>query len=363
MHSAEHNDQNYSSFKLELLGLKWAITDKFKDFLWGAKFQVFTDNRPLVHLQTAKLGATEQRWAAQLANFNFTICYRPGSAHQNADALSRIPEEVGVSMVGAPAPVGEGAMDDPAARDVINWVDRQGQDHDLVLLRDWKSKGVRPSANEQQALTTLGKRLVGDWEHLEVLQGVLVRRGPENRSGCRSAAIMVPPPYRQQVWTEYHRALGHAKGQRLLEALWERVYWFGMTQDSQNWTTECPECILGRPGPEVRAPLQPIVTQYPFEVVALDYLSLGREGDVYPCILVMTDLFSRYAVSIPCRDQTARTTVKALWAYWIQPLGCPERILTDRGASFESEVVRQLCRLYGCTKSRTTPYHPQGNDA
>ena len=33
LHPAERNDQNYRSIKLELLGLKWAITEKFKDYL------------------------------------------------------------------------------------------------------------------------------------------------------------------------------------------------------------------------------------------------------------------------------------------------------------------------------------------
>lgn len=61
LHASERNDQNYSSFKLELLALKWAVTEKFKDYLWGAQFTIFTDNNPLVHLVTAILGATEQR--------------------------------------------------------------------------------------------------------------------------------------------------------------------------------------------------------------------------------------------------------------------------------------------------------------
>lgn len=78
LHPAERNDRNYSSFKLELLALKWAVTEKFKHYLWGASFQVFTDNRPLTHLHTANLGATEQRWAAQLANFDLKLAIGPG---------------------------------------------------------------------------------------------------------------------------------------------------------------------------------------------------------------------------------------------------------------------------------------------
>ena len=64
--------------KLEFLALKWAVTEKFCSNLLAAEFEVLTDNNPLSHLKTAKLGAVEQRWASQLALFNFKITYKPG---------------------------------------------------------------------------------------------------------------------------------------------------------------------------------------------------------------------------------------------------------------------------------------------
>ena len=45
----ERSMQNYSSAKLELLTLKWAVCDKFKDYLIGSKFTVLTDNNPLTY--------------------------------------------------------------------------------------------------------------------------------------------------------------------------------------------------------------------------------------------------------------------------------------------------------------------------
>lgn len=85
----ERNMSNYSSMKLEFLALKWAMTEKFREYLLGHKCVVYTDNNPLSHLSSAKLGATEQRWAAQLADFDFEVKYRSGRVNKNADALSR----------------------------------------------------------------------------------------------------------------------------------------------------------------------------------------------------------------------------------------------------------------------------------
>ena len=50
------------------------------------------DNNPLTYiLSTAKLNATGHRWVAELADFTFTIKYRPGKTNQDADTLSRMP--------------------------------------------------------------------------------------------------------------------------------------------------------------------------------------------------------------------------------------------------------------------------------
>lgn len=67
LHPSEKNDANYSSFKIEFLALKWAVTEKFHEYLLGSLFTVFPDSNPLAHLQTANLGSVEQRWEAKLA--------------------------------------------------------------------------------------------------------------------------------------------------------------------------------------------------------------------------------------------------------------------------------------------------------
>ena len=55
----ERSMQKYSSAKLELLTLKWAVCDKFRDYLIGSKFTMLTDNNPLTYVRTSRLGAAQ----------------------------------------------------------------------------------------------------------------------------------------------------------------------------------------------------------------------------------------------------------------------------------------------------------------
>lgn len=84
----EHNMIHYSSMKLEFFALKWAVNKKICEYLLGHNCIIYSDNNPLSHLTSAKLGATEELWAAQLACFDYEIQYRSGQNNKNADALS-----------------------------------------------------------------------------------------------------------------------------------------------------------------------------------------------------------------------------------------------------------------------------------
>ena len=88
-------EKNYHlhSGKLEVLALKWAVTDEFRDYLLhGPVFEVYTDNNPLTYvLTTVKLNVTGLRWVAEIANFKFRIHYLSGAKNKDADYLSRHP--------------------------------------------------------------------------------------------------------------------------------------------------------------------------------------------------------------------------------------------------------------------------------
>lgn len=88
------SEKNYPAHKLEYLALKWAVCEKFCDYLYGTDFTVLTDNNPLTYVLTSdKLDAAGHRWLAALSTFRFNIKYRADHKNGDADGLSRRPQE------------------------------------------------------------------------------------------------------------------------------------------------------------------------------------------------------------------------------------------------------------------------------
>ena len=55
-------------------------------------------------------------------------------------------------------------------------------------------------------------------------------------------------------------------------------------------------------------------------------------------------------------------TARILWDNFICHYGFPEKFISDQGRNFESNLIRELCKIAGVKKLHTTPYHPQGNE-
>jgi hypothetical protein len=85
-------ETRYSPTELELLAIKWAVTDKFRQYIIGREFTVYSDHEALGRLGNNKEINNKKlaRWIMALEGFDITINYRPGKKNQNADALSRM---------------------------------------------------------------------------------------------------------------------------------------------------------------------------------------------------------------------------------------------------------------------------------
>ena len=65
--------------------------------------------------------------------------------------------------------------------------------------------------------------------------------------------------------------------------------------------------------------------------------------------------------AIVVTSQTAKCTVQNLWDKFIVHYGLPEKILTDQGWNFESDLLKALCEIAQVKKIRRSGYHPQTN--
>ena len=78
-------------------------------------------------------------------------------------------------------------------------------------------------------------------------------------------------------------------------------------------------------------------------------------------ILVLVDHFTRWQDALAIPDATAPVVAATLNKRVFCYMGLPEQIHTDHEAQFKSQLITELCQLWGVNKTRTTLYHPQAN--
>lgn len=136
-----------------------------------------------------------------------------------------------------------------------------------------------------------------------------------------------------------------------------------MRSDIEPWCKECERWVIAKAvQPAVHTTLGHLMAFKLVDVISIDFTVLERASDGRENILVVTDVFSKFSQAYPTVDQRAQTVVKILTEKWFYIYGVPKRIHSDQGHNFEGELLKHLkCLLYGIAKSRTTPYHPEGN--
>ena len=313
---AERNMENYSNKKLEILALKWAVTEKFRDYLHRAHFTVYTDKNPLTHIMTRKrLSALEQRWVNALAGYNFTIKYRPGKHNTNADGLSRRPQipvtsdEVSsymASVLGCtplslplqktileaeplleldqqavPRPEVELPSTLPGYT-VAGIAQLQQGDPGIFAMLRFHQQGRCPSVQEGQALPKEAKKWLSIAKYV-ALQNGMAYQATIGQAGEQRLQLLTPPELQECVLDSLHEGEGHQGAEHSGLLISEWFLWPGLRTSVQDWIARCRRCALAK---MERA--------------------CGKED-----ILVITDVYSKFTVAVATKDQTAKTTAKA----------------------------------------------------
>ena len=163
------------------------------------------------------------------------------------------------------------------------------------------------------------------------------------------------------VLKSIHDDLGHQAAEKTTVLARSRFYWPGMTADVADFYRTCRRCTLAKAGKKLHPTMSSLTATRPLEILAVDFTLLERSTGGIQNVLVRTDVFTKYTQAIPAKDQKETTVAQVLVKEWIVRFGVPKWIHSDQGRNFESKLIQELCKIYGISKSRTSPYHPEGN--
>ena len=94
------------------------------------------------------------------------------------------------------------------------------------------------------------------------------------------------------------------------------------------------------------------------QLVCMDFLKLEKSKEGYKNVLVITNHFTRFAKAIPCQNQKATTTARALNKHFIVHYSFPKQLHSNQKQNFKSQVIKKLCNNANVQKTQTTPFHP-----
>ena len=312
--------RKYSTFDRELVAI-YLTVKHFRHLLEGRQFTIFTDHKPLIYAfkSNTEKSPRQSNHLTYIAQFFTDIHHVDGKKNVVADTLSRSEIQSVQSL----------NMDDLA--------ELQKTDSELQQLQQSDSKG---------SMTTIevkpGTRLVCT-------------------VGNNKVRPYVPQALRPTIFSHYH-GLSHPGKRTTKRLISSKYFWPSLTSDIDKWVKECTSCQLAKITRHTRTRPEPIdMPSERFQHVHIDLVGPLSETQGHSYVLTCVDRFTRWPEAVPLTNIEAETVAKAFIAGWISRFGSPATVTTDRGTQFESALFRELCKLTGTDRIRTTAYNPRAN--
>ena len=394
----------YGGKSLQKYQLSYGVTEKemlaaysgvihFDHYLRHNQFELITDHSALESLLTKQkeLKGKFARWAAELLNYSFTVKHRPGKQLGNADAMSRRFYDTTVDcnpcVPAAPTVRAMTRSQDKqtAAKrkaDTDSTIDHirecmvdsnytaadireaQRNDPDLAVLTNYLLKGKLPD-NDEEARNVILHAPEYFLNEDMILFHEGVADGSNKKYTVRYNQLVMPKEHQEKILREYHDSVlgGHFGIEKTLKSILTKYYWHTITRDVAEYVRTCHDCQTHKRDTNQRRPILGTTPEpETLELVTIDIMGpLKETPSNMKHILVITDYATRYSVLRPLPDTSAATVGRVFFDEWICKLGAPIALSSDRGPAFVSEIMREICRIYGIEQKFSCPYVPRSH--
>ena len=237
---------------------------------------------------------------------------------------------------------------------VTDGVAAQKEDPELHAVLQWlesKKKTDLRTLLREHASSEEGQMVWRNCQNFTTLQGTLYLCSTPKGENEDLLLFVVPKMHQTAALNGCHQDAGHQGCDHTLSLLQEHFWGPGMAKQMRQVIKAC-KCCLQYEGSTPKAPLCPIVATTPLDLLHVDFTSIEttlelNQSSRVTNVLVFQDHFTKHVLTYVTPDQTAKTIAKFLYGGYISIFGAPARPLSDRGTSFISSIIEELCKILG----------------